>query len=94
MDRLLNEQEMKAISKVCNSRSCKTCPENSYGADYCGYEIKVAKAQLAKVDIEWVKWADDLLRLLIKHDDAFPCSCYRRAFRIVADRKKLLEENK
>jgi hypothetical protein len=59
MDRLLNEQEMKAISKVCNSRSCKTCTENSYGADYCGYEVKVAKSQLAKADADWVKWIEE-----------------------------------
>ena len=41
---------------------------------------------------DWIEWAENLLRLLTKHEEAFPCSCYRRASRIVAARKKEINQ--
>ena len=46
---ILSDVDFKEISKLCPHISCKKCPDNTYGTDYCGYEIRVAKKAQQKL---------------------------------------------
>lgn len=43
----LMEEDYKKID--CPDRPCGSCPENIYGVNYCGYEVKVATAAQKKM---------------------------------------------